>query len=159
MSEASNVVPINKHELQANKIDPKSLSDADVIDMLLAAGTHPSVMNDASRVARRLLEFLPGDNREALGEWQQRSVLLYVDVADLTDEEYDKFAADDIAQKALALIRSKSGHYKGNEQIVEATRSLISLRAGIVLKSPEYEDFRLDKWNAVLKNLGKAAIR
>lgn len=158
MNEIDNVVPINKYRETLESIRPSEATDADVIELLLSAASHPSVVNDAHRIAVQILQYLPGDDKsDTSSPWHERTGQIAVDVAEISNEDYDIFKQDEVAKAAFSVIQSKSGHYAGNEQIVEAVRALINLRAGIILGRSELTGFKQEKWQEVVRSLGKTA--
>ncbi len=157
------VIDMNAYKDQSNNsnIKPEKLSDSDYLMYVLSLATHPSVVSSPGRIANSILSILPGDSDENASEWKARAKPLSVKVTigELDDEEFDIVAADDIFKKAQAVIRAKNGHYIGNETIIEATRALIKLRAGLVLDHSELLAIRPEKWQQIIEGLGKAAIK
>lgn len=140
------------------EVDPSTLADDEVVDLLLSAATHPSVNNDPHRMARQLQGFFSDSTAGVSHDWINRTEEIRVNVADIDDDTYDQILADEVAQAGIMLIRSKNGHYKGNEDIVAAVRALIDLRAYIVLNHPDKRDDHIEKWRKVIDGLGKTAV-
>jgi len=152
----NNVTQLEEYQ-HSEEINPTDLTDEEVINLMLAAALHDSVGSDPHRIARQLQRYLTGGLSSTPQEWFERTESLKVDVRDIDDDLYDTIAVDEIAKAGIILIRSKNGHYKGNEEIIDAARALINLRAGIVLQHAEIKDKQIDRWMEVIESLGRTA--
>ena len=152
----NNVTQLEEYQ-HTEEINPNELTDEEIVSLMLAAALHDSVGSDPHRIARQLQRYLVGGLSSTPKEWAERTELLTVDVRNIDDDLYDIIATDEIAKAGIMLIRSKSGHYKGNEEIIDAARALINLRAGIVLRHAEIKDKQIDRWIEVIESLGRTA--
>lgn len=144
---------------QPETVNPAELTDEDMIASLLSALSHPSVTGDPGRIARQIITLLSEPSTEASVEWTERIGRLSVDVKEIDDEAYDAVSSDEIVTSAIALIGSKNGHYEGNEDILDAARALIDLRAGIVLNYENLKGVDVERWVKVIESLGGVAIK
>lgn len=143
-------------ELEA--VNPADLTNEETINFLLSVLSHPSVTGNPGRAARRILKLLSELSTETAAQWVKRTGELGVDVGDIDDEAYGIVREDEIVASGLALIASKNGHYQGNEEILDAARALINLRAGIVLNHEDLKDVEIGRWASVIEGLGQVAV-
>ena len=157
-AQLNNVTQLEEYQ-HTEEINPTDLTDEEIVSLMLAVALHDSVGSDPHRIARQLQRYFAGGLSSTPQEWAERTESLKVDVRDIDDDTYDTVAADEIAKAGIMLIRSKNGHYKGNEEIIEVARALINVRAGIVLGHAEVKNAQRDKWMKVIEGLGKTATR
>jgi len=155
-AQLNNVTQLEEYQ-HAEEINPTELTDEEVVSLMLAAALHDSVGSDPHGIARQLQRYLTGGLSSTPQEWFERTESLKVDVREIDDDLYNTIVVDEIAKAGIMLIRSKSGHFKGNEEIIDAARALINLRAGIVLNHAEIKDKQVDKWMKVIEGLGRTA--
>lgn len=148
-----------EHYRQLETINPADLTDEETIIFLLSVLSHPSVTGNPGRTAKQILGLLSESSSETSAQWVERAGKLGVDVKEIDDEAYDVVRVDEVVTAGISLIGSKNGYYQGNEDILNATRALINLRAGIVLNHEGLRDIDMERWLKVVEGLGGVAAK